>query len=248
MEDKVFLDEAGLGEVGKVISKHYVNKDEWNKNKTIKRKILQETTGNNNMLSTSQLDTLFLSGYYWIDLNDFVYTLNNTNLDRNNSADALYSLWEKGQFPQLGYGVLLVEKDNVEYSPTTCIQRIFDISTGISFVRSTMVAKKEYSDNWMIENSSGQEWNDLIFLTTGDDWTSWQISCQILSSCLPVASGALDDGDKPGLMTPDDKKKLDSIDTEKYEQQEKDIKSMKEEIALLKSQIEKLQASINNKE
>ena len=35
---------------------------------------------------------------------------------------------------------------------------------------------------------------------------------------------------------------------EKYAQQEKDIKSMKEEIALLKSQIEKLQASVNNKE
>lgn len=51
-----------------------------------------------------------------------------------------------------------------------------------------------------------------------------------------------------GVMSADDKKKLNSIDLEKCEQQEKDIKSMKEEIAQLKSQIEKLQASINNKE
>lgn len=51
-----------------------------------------------------------------------------------------------------------------------------------------------------------------------------------------------------GVMSASDKKKLNSIDLEKYEQQNKDIKSMKEEITLLKSQIEKLQASINNKE
>ena len=51
-----------------------------------------------------------------------------------------------------------------------------------------------------------------------------------------------------GVMSASDKKKLNSIDIEKYGQQEKDIKSMKEEIALLKSQIEKLQASVNNKE
>lgn len=51
-----------------------------------------------------------------------------------------------------------------------------------------------------------------------------------------------------GVMSASDKKKLNSIDLEKYEQQDKDIKSMKEEIALLKSQIEKLQASGNNKE
>lgn len=51
-----------------------------------------------------------------------------------------------------------------------------------------------------------------------------------------------------GVMSASDKKKLNSIDIEKYAQQEKDIKSMKEEIALLKSQIEKLQASVNNKE
>ena len=51
-----------------------------------------------------------------------------------------------------------------------------------------------------------------------------------------------------GVMSASDKKKLNSIDIEKYEQQDKDIKSMKEEIVLLKSQIEKLQASVNNKE
>ena len=51
-----------------------------------------------------------------------------------------------------------------------------------------------------------------------------------------------------GVMSASDKKKLNGIDIEKYAQQEKDIKSMKEEIALLKSQIEKLQASVNNKE
>lgn len=51
-----------------------------------------------------------------------------------------------------------------------------------------------------------------------------------------------------GVMSANDKKKLNNIDIEKNAQQEKDIKSMKEEITLLKSQIEKLQASINNKE
>lgn len=51
-----------------------------------------------------------------------------------------------------------------------------------------------------------------------------------------------------GVMSANDKKKLNSIDIEKYAQQEKDIKSMKEEITQLKSQIEKLQASIANKE
>ena len=51
-----------------------------------------------------------------------------------------------------------------------------------------------------------------------------------------------------GVMSASDKKKLNSIDIEKYAQQEKDIQTMKEEIALLKSQIEKLQASTNNKE
>lgn len=51
-----------------------------------------------------------------------------------------------------------------------------------------------------------------------------------------------------GVMSASDKKKLNSIDIEKYAQQEKDIQTMKEEITLLKSQIEKLQASANNKE
>ena len=50
-----------------------------------------------------------------------------------------------------------------------------------------------------------------------------------------------------GVMSASDKKKLNNIDIEKYAQQEKDIQSMKQEIALLKSQIEKLQASVNNK-
>ena len=51
-----------------------------------------------------------------------------------------------------------------------------------------------------------------------------------------------------GVMSASDKKKLNSIDVEKYEQQDNDIKSMQEEITLLKSQIEKLQSSLNGKE
>lgn len=108
-----------------------------------------------------------------------------------------------------------------------------------------------FVDGWNLESPYIQE--------VGFNYNTDNITAKVASMCdagQPKAREEESEGvfllgateTSSGVMSASDKKKINSIDIEKYAQQEKDIKSMKEEIALLKSQIEKLQASVNNKE
>lgn len=212
MDNKQFLDEAGLGEVGRVISKHYAKREDFDrdkKRKAIISSVIDEWTVCDVLLANQ----LLLNGAYKIDLNNFIPNANSTTFDKDYSDKYLYSLFEKNQFPDLGIGLLLVEAIGIGTSYHV-YQNITDIATGISFSRQTKEPREEYSEKWLLDNYDTEEFLKLESLTLSQNWGSWIIQ-DYKSSSLPVASGALDDGDKPGLMTPDDKKKLDSVDLEK---------------------------------
>lgn len=233
MEDKVFLDEAGLGEVGKVISKFYASKEDTenlSKNLTQLQDniVFQQFTG-----SRIRFNDTVLSGEYFIrpyGVDDFpIYELLRTHSCVSQSFLGLLLVYRE---PESAYAL---------NSPCKIVQKMFDFNNRTFFVRKTSEFKREYNNGKMLYDYSfdRDEFHNQCQQIQWEDWAESIYESQ------PFSLASLN---RAGFMSPEDKKKLDSIDIEKYAQQEKDIKSMKEEIALLKSQIEKLQASINNKE
>lgn len=122
-------------------------------------------------------------------------------------------------------------------------QQIYDLfqrlPTTFGFYSNGYDGEQLEWDNYFVQDAILKYNDNAITLTLTDRWGATSEPCTFLLGATEKSAG---------VMSADDKKKLNSIDLEKFAQQEKDIKSMKEEIALLKSQIEQLQASINNKE
>ena len=134
------------------------------------------------------------------------------------------------------------EKDNI----ISILNRMFNVNPALSHI-----VDGQYIDEWNLSSPYIQQ---AEFHYNTDN-----ITAKVTTMCdagRPEAREQEDEGvfllgateNSAGVMSASDKKKLNSIDIEKYAQQEKDIKSMKEEITLLKSQIEKLQSSLNGKE
>lgn len=212
MDNKVFLDEAGLGEVGKVISKHYVKREEFDRDKK-RKEVISSLAGNGDIYDNSVTNVMLLNGHYKIDLRNFIVNLDNTMVNKDDSDKYLYSLFEKNQFLDLGMGWLCVETNG---RGTSCYvyQNIIDIATGITFSRRTKESREEYSEKWLLDNYGTEEFVKIDSLTLSQNWDSWVIM-DGKSWSLPVHSGTLKEGYKSGLMIPDDKKKLDSIELEK---------------------------------
>lgn len=212
MEDKVFLDEAGLEEVGKVISKHYAKREDLDRDKK-KKEVLFALIGNPNLYPYSKYNYLLLEGVYYVDLHDLSMSLLNQVVGEKYSDRYLYSLWEQGRLPDLSLGVAVIQH-YAKGDGDEILQSFYDIATGLKFQRRTKESKLEYKEDWIMDNYDIGEMTILDSLYSGEAWDVWMIGGNIVSSVLPVFPGELNDGYKPGLMTPDDKKKLDSINVD----------------------------------
>ena len=282
MEDKQYLDEAGLGEVGKVISKHYVKHDKHDKDffeidhklvdlehakvlpddidiRDIKKDglyIINAITTKYSPVKEHFSDyqiaqqrgeewhfPTYYNPYALLKVvhkgNDILYFLFDPMFDKIHCA--IY----KSEFDSFGWQTKELSfyvKDNILY----LLKNIFNSNPALNHV-----VDDAFVDGWNLSSPYIQQADfnyntDNITARVTSMYDAGQPDCYETEDEGTFLLGATESS--AGVMSASDKKKLNSIDLEKYAQQEKDIKSMKEEIALLKSQIEKLQASINNKE
>ena len=282
MEDKVFLDEAGLGEVGKVISKHYVKRDKHDKDFfeidhklvdlehakvlpddidirdikkdglyiinaiTTKYSPVKEHFSDYQMAQQRGEEWHFPTYYNPYALlkvvhkgNDIFYFLFDSMFDKIHCAQYSSEFDSFGwQTQELSFYV----KDDILYF----INNMFYSNPALNHV-----VGGAFVDGWnlaspYIQQAAFNYNTDNITARVTSMYNAGQPDCYEIEREGTFLLGATEKS--AGVMSADDKKKLNSIDLEKFAQQEKDIKSMKEEIVLLKSQIEKLQASANNKE
>lgn len=282
MEDKQYLDEAGLGEVGKVISKHYVKHDKHDKDfveiahrlvdlehakvlsdDTKIKDIKQDGLYIINAITTEDSPVKYeFSDYHIAETrgeewhlpsyynpyallkvvhkgNDILYFLFNPTFDKIHCA--IYS----SKFDSFGWQTQELSfyvKDNILYF----INNMFNSNPALNHV-----VGGAFVDGWNLASPYIQQADfnyntDNITARVTSMYDAGQIEAREEDAEGVFLLGATENSS--GVMSASDKKKLNGIDIEKYAQQEKDIKSMKEEITQLKSQIEKLQASVNNKE
>lgn len=282
MEDKQYLDEAGLGEVGKVISKHYVKRDKHDKDFfeidhklvdlehakvlpddidirdikkdglyiinaiTTKYSPVKEHFSDYQMAQQRGEEWHFPSYYNPYALlkvvhkgNDIFYFLFDSMFDKIHCAQYSSEFDSFGwQTQELSFYV----KDDILYF----INNMFNPNPMLNHV-----VGGAFVDGWNLASPYIQQADfnyntDNITARVTSMYDAGQIEAREEDAEGVFLLGATENSS--GVMSASDKKKLNSIDLEKFAQQEKDIKSMKEEIVLLKSQIEKLQASANNKE
>lgn len=113
-----------------------------------------------------------------------------------------------------GEYIIEVEKTDATYHPAKdltqpCIvlQTLRNITSGLEFFRTTKTAKLEYHDSSMV--NSADKAGEIPTISE-EDWGNWEISGNseiFIESVNPNRRMA-------GLMTPEDKKKLDSINVE----------------------------------
>lgn len=213
MEDKVFLDEAGLNEVGKVLSKFYASKDDID----ILAKNLQllqcyNNADHNNPKEVKPTFSVLTGSYI---LQPFRALANQQELYRSYSSIYVEPL----------IGIMLVYRmpdyNNISSSKVKIYQRIFDLNNQIVLMRYTLDKKEEYDDKWICQHYTG---DDFIKFCQQIRWTDWEISEED-SQPLRVASST-----QIGLMASEDKIKLDSINIE-------DIKLLTQRVEALESKM-----------
>lgn len=295
MEDKVFLDEAGLGEVGRVIKEHYVNKEDI-KDKVDKKDgygLSQNNFTDEFLDKVKKIPETHLTierfpdgGNLYAVEKEGLYIVNVKTT--NTPAISAVAEWEqeawyeRQEYPLFaGYYALLV----VFFEGDKKCLLLYDTLTSSAWEAHV---PKDYANRtfthppafWVQHGNIGFNANDVVdliqkipqcfnFYPKGYEANSLSLSDELLETVMLTYDentvnvtlyskesateqtgtfifGATENS--AGVMSADDKKKLNSIDIEKYAQQEKDIQTIKEEITQLKTQIEKLQASINNKE
>lgn len=286
MEDKVFLDEAGLGEVGKVIKEHYVNKE-------VGYGLSQNNFTNELLDKVNKIPEKHLTIEKFPDGGDLyavdkegLYIVNvKTTKTPVMSAVAIWeqeAWYERQEYPlYAGYYALLVvffeedKKHLLLYDTLT--SSAWEAHVPKDYAKRVDPSRAAY---WLQHGNIGFNADDVTnlmqkipqgftFHPKGYELNPLSLPEELLETVMLTydentvnvtlfsKDGATEQSGtfllgatetSSGVMSASDKKKLNSIDIEKYAQQEKDIKSMKEEITLLKSQIEKLQASVNNKE
>lgn len=283
MEEKYFLDEKGLKELGDFLRQYYVSDDKYFKdyvelyNKVAyleKPKVLPDNTD----IKDIKTDGLYVvNGITLKDspvLNEFTdyqadHILGTHNWYvppyispymllkvRHMGEDILYFLFDS-IFDITHYAVYNSKRDRfswrTKYFSFSRRNDIIDLINTMFEANPSLthVVNDKYIDGWNLSSPYIQQaelhYNpDNITAKVTVDYDAGKIKHYEEENEGTFLLGATENS--AGVMSASDKKKINSIDIEKYAQQEKDIKSMKEEIALLKSQIEKLQASVNNKE
>lgn len=91
------------------------------------------------------------------------------------------------------------------------VQKLYDPFTGITFETQTKTRKKEYTDEEILKKVSMDVMYDVRNIVPEDDWYPWGLRDNYNFNASAVQAGKLADGDLCGLMTPDDKRKLDNI-------------------------------------
>lgn len=283
MEEKYFLDEKGLKELGDFLRQYYVSDDKYFKdyvelyNKVVyleKPKVLPDNTDikdiktdglyvvNGITLKDSpvleeftdyQADRILGTHNWYVPPYISPYMLLKV---RHMGEDILYFLFDS-IFDITHYAVFNSKRDRfswrTKYFSFSRRNDIIDLINTMFEANPSLthIANDEYIDGWNLSSPYIQQAelhynSDNITAKVTVNYDAGQIEHYEQEDEGTFLLGATETS--AGVMSANDKKKLNSIDIEKYAQQEKDIKSMKEEIALLKSQIEKLQASVNNKE
>lgn len=283
MEEKYFLDEKGLKELGDFLRQYYVSDDKYFKdyvelyNKVVyleKPKVLPDNTDikdiktdglyvvNGITLKDSpvleeftdyQADRILGTHNWYVPPYISPYMLLKV---RHMGEDILYFLFDS-IFDITHYAVFNSKRDRfswrTKYFSFSRRNDIIDLINTMFEANPSLthIANDEYIDGWNLSSPYIQQAelhynSDNITAKVTVNYDAGKIEYCEEENEGTFLLGATETS--AGVMSASDKKKLNSIDLEKYAQQEKDIKSMKEEIALLKSQIEKLQASVNNKE
>lgn len=91
------------------------------------------------------------------------------------------------------------------------IQKLYDPFTGVAFGTQTKIAKKEYSDEEILKKINIENIEELETIVPEDNWHPWVLCDTYNQNAMAVSAGKLAEGYACGLMTPDDKLKLDSI-------------------------------------
>lgn len=274
MEDKQYLDEAGLGEVGKVISKHYASKediknidvtkqlDDYAKKTNLDNKVdkvdgkslssndytdedkkymnelrekqdwdefIQYYNTSLPSLLSGTLENAVLSTTHYCSNPDGVgvsfvdderLMFYNVEILLSQSDSNKYKLLAQGKINPLGAGICVIQKLNQSFKytltddePCYITQTWTASSNGLTLSRITKEAKIEYSDNYLLQQWKKQRDNFRFSdIVSDSDWQGWLIAGDDTYPCslYPVSP----DSPQAGLMLPEDKKKLDSIDVE----------------------------------
>nr|WLJ26265.1 MAG: hypothetical protein [Firmicutes phage HS16] len=283
MEEKYFLDEKGLKELGEFLRQYYVSDDKYFKdyvelyNKVVyleKPKVLPDNTDikdiktdglyvvNGITLKDSpvleeftdyQADRILGTHNWYVPPYISPYMLLKV---RHMGEDILYFLFDS-IFDITHYAVFNSKRDRfswrTKYFSFSRRNDIIDLINTMFEANPSLthIANDEYIDGWNLSSPYIQQAelhynSDNITAKVTVNYDAGKIEYCEEENEGTFLLGATENS--AGVMSADDKKKLNSIDIEKYAQQEKDIQTMKEEITQLKTQIEKLQASINNKE
>lgn len=163
--------------------------------------------------------TAIVSGDYGlIAINDWVDLADYSNIEVvGHSANLLEKIKTRViETPtRMQVTVKKIERIGQDGSKTYAItQTLYDPATRITFSNRTKTFKKEYSDEVILKNLNiDKVWN-LEYVVPQDDWGLWTLDSDYNYSLIPVQPGKLLEGFSCGLMTPDDKEKLDSIDIE----------------------------------
>lgn len=283
MEEKYFLDEKGLAQLGGFLWTYYAKRDQYEKDyiklyngivDLKKPKVLPDNTDikdiktdglyvvNGITLKDSpvleeftdyQADHILGTDNWYVPPYISPYMLLKV---RHMGEDILYFLFDS-IFDITHYAVYNSKRDRFSWRTKyfsfsrrndiiNLINTMFEANPSL-----THVVNDEYIDGWNLSSPYIQQaelhYNpDNITAKVTVDYDAGQIEHYEQEDEGIFLLGATENS--AGVMSASDKKKLNSIDVEKYEQQDNDIKSMKEEITLLKSQIEKLQSSLDNKE
>lgn len=94
------------------------------------------------------------------------------------------------------------------------LQTLRDPLSGVAFANMTKTFKKEYSDKEILKNIKIEEIWMIEDVVPRDDWHPWALQSDYNATLMAVHAGKRADGYSCGLMTPDDKLKLDSINVE----------------------------------
>ena len=131
-----------------------------------------------------------------------------------------YELLTKEELSLLGTGVLTVEKQTPNSNsltpngvPCYIVQNWIALSNGLYLSRRTKETKVEYSDNYLLKQWKKQKENfDFYSVVPDDGWSDWIVADD---SFAPLSISPVSPNEpQAGLMLPEDKKKLDSINVD----------------------------------
>lgn len=141
-------------------------------------------------------------------------------ISQSTSDSYKYKLLTKKEISPLGAGILMVRKMTQTFAsfpsgdePCYIEQRWIQFSNGLCLSRITKEAKVEYSNNYILQQWKNQKENFYFeSIVQNKNWGNWMI---MNDDYYPLSVAPVQPNQpQAGLMLPEDKKKLDSINVE----------------------------------